>query len=140
MTAFMNEHVYPAESVFEQQIAELDDPWAWSRAPVIKQLQSEARSAWLMDIKGNNAAHTDIHATWRTDCATGADTYEWLAAARDCDEAAWTRLLHYNEDGEPRSLNRRVVRRVGPDRDGGGPGLHPVRFRRDAAKGSPARG
>ncbi len=28
---FMDEHVYPAEPVFDEQVAALDDPWAWSR-------------------------------------------------------------------------------------------------------------
>lgn len=37
-------------------------------------------------------------AAWRTGGATGADTYEWLATARAGDQAAWTRMLNYNED------------------------------------------
>lgn len=37
-------------------------------------------------------------ATWRTQGASGADTYAWIAAARAGDPTAWTRLVAYNED------------------------------------------
>ncbi|HEX8780921.1 MAG TPA: acyl-CoA dehydrogenase family protein [Nocardioides sp.] len=44
---FMDSHVHPAEKVFEQQLDELDDRWAWSTAPVVRELQAEARSRGL---------------------------------------------------------------------------------------------
>jgi len=47
LAAFMDEHVLPAEPLFERQLDELDDHWAWTRTPVIKQLRAEARSQGL---------------------------------------------------------------------------------------------
>jgi acyl-CoA dehydrogenase len=44
---FMDSHVHPAEEVFHRQLGELDDRWAWSAAPVVKELQAEARSRGL---------------------------------------------------------------------------------------------
>ncbi len=44
---FMEKHVHPAEAVFEQQVDALEDRWAWSRAPVLRELQEEARSRGL---------------------------------------------------------------------------------------------
>lgn len=37
-------------------------------------------------------------AHWRTDGATGADTYAWIDAARAGDTTAWNTLTEYNED------------------------------------------
>lgn len=37
-------------------------------------------------------------ASWRTEGADGAQTLEWIAAAREGDSQAWTRLVEYNED------------------------------------------
>lgn len=37
-------------------------------------------------------------ATWSEAGASGEQTYEWLAAARTGDSAAWARLTRYNED------------------------------------------
>jgi acyl-CoA dehydrogenase len=48
LNAFMDEHVYPAEEVFEHQVAELDDPW--SRPPVIEDLKREARARGLWNL------------------------------------------------------------------------------------------
>jgi acyl-CoA dehydrogenase len=45
LTAFMDEFVYPAEAVFEQQLAEQDDPW--STPPVAEDLKKEARKRGL---------------------------------------------------------------------------------------------
>ncbi|MBB6628765.1 acyl-CoA dehydrogenase family protein [Nocardioides sp. KIGAM211] len=44
---FMDSHVYPAEGVFEEQLDALPDRWAWSTAPVMKELRAEARSRGL---------------------------------------------------------------------------------------------
>jgi SAM-dependent methyltransferase len=41
---------------------------------------------------------TAAGAQWRSSGATGADTYEWLSAARNGDQTAWDQLLKYNED------------------------------------------
>jgi predicted RecB family nuclease len=37
-------------------------------------------------------------ANWRTEGASGLDTFGWLSEARDGDHAAWDRLVEYNED------------------------------------------
>ncbi len=47
---FMDTHVYPQERTFEEQLAAMDDPFAWSTAPVIKQLRTEARSRGLWNL------------------------------------------------------------------------------------------
>ena len=40
---FMDSHVDPAEQVFEDQLVAMDDPFAWSTAPVLQELRAEAR-------------------------------------------------------------------------------------------------
>jgi acyl-CoA dehydrogenase len=45
LTAFLDEFVYPAEAVFEQQLAEQDDPW--SPPPITEDLKKEARKRGL---------------------------------------------------------------------------------------------
>ncbi len=44
---FLRDRIHPAESVFAEQLQALDDPWAWSRTPILKELQSEARELGL---------------------------------------------------------------------------------------------
>ncbi|URM92204.1 acyl-CoA dehydrogenase family protein [Streptomyces sp. MRC013] len=44
---FMDTHVHPAEPVFEEQLARLGNRWAWNTAPIVKELQHEARSRGL---------------------------------------------------------------------------------------------
>src|SRR5687768_6815010 len=46
LTKFMDDHVYPAESVYEEQLAA--DPHA--HAPVIEELKAEARSRGLWNL------------------------------------------------------------------------------------------
>ncbi|OLT27175.1 acyl-CoA dehydrogenase [Nocardiopsis sp. CNR-923] len=48
LLAFMDDHVYPAESVLEAQLAERDDPW--STAPVVRELQERAREQGLWNL------------------------------------------------------------------------------------------
>ncbi|MBA2954299.1 acyl-CoA dehydrogenase [Nocardioides sp. MAH-18] len=50
LEAFMAERIVPAEPVFHQQLGELDDRWAWSQAPVLKELQAEARERGLWNL------------------------------------------------------------------------------------------
>ena len=47
---FTTSHVLPAEGVFEQQLSELDDKFAWTQAPVMKELRAEARSRGLWNL------------------------------------------------------------------------------------------
>jgi acyl-CoA dehydrogenase len=53
---FMDSHIYPAEPVFEQQLAEAADPWA--QAPVVEELKAEARKRglWNFFLPGEHGA------------------------------------------------------------------------------------
>jgi acyl-CoA dehydrogenase len=48
LTDFMDDHVYPAEAVFEAQVAALADPW--TRPPVIDELKKAARDRGLWNL------------------------------------------------------------------------------------------
>lgn len=48
LTTFMDEHVLPAEPVYEQQVAERDTPWA--RPPVVEELKRRAREQGLWNL------------------------------------------------------------------------------------------
>ena len=50
MLEFMDSHVYPAEEVFEQQLDQLADRWAWDSVPVIGELRAEARERGLWNL------------------------------------------------------------------------------------------
>ena len=50
MLDFMEESVYPAESVFREQLTRLDNRWAWDSAPVILELREEARRRGLWNL------------------------------------------------------------------------------------------
>ena len=58
MLDFMDGHVHPAESVFEEQLAGLDDRWAWSQAAVLQDLREEAkqRGLWNAFLPGEHGA------------------------------------------------------------------------------------
>jgi len=47
LEVFLRDRIEPAEPVFQEQLRELDDPWAWSRAPILKELQDQARELGL---------------------------------------------------------------------------------------------
>jgi acyl-CoA dehydrogenase len=47
---FMDSHIYPAEAVFHEQLAALDDPWAWVETPIIQELRVEARKRGLWNL------------------------------------------------------------------------------------------
>ncbi|MBE1493246.1 acyl-CoA dehydrogenase [Amycolatopsis lexingtonensis] len=53
---FMDSHIYPAEPVFERQLAERDDPWAIP--PVMDELKAEARKRglWNFFLPGDHGA------------------------------------------------------------------------------------
>ncbi|MGO3326251.1 acyl-CoA dehydrogenase family protein [Gordonia sp. (in: high G+C Gram-positive bacteria)] len=58
VTEFMESHVYPAEKVFDEQLAELDDKWAWDSVPILTQLRAEAkaRGYWNFFLPGGGGA------------------------------------------------------------------------------------
>jgi acyl-CoA dehydrogenase len=47
---FMVSHVHPAEPVFAEQLAALDNRWAWSTVPVLGELRERARSRGLWNL------------------------------------------------------------------------------------------
>ncbi|HEX3648181.1 MAG TPA: acyl-CoA dehydrogenase family protein [Pseudonocardiaceae bacterium] len=54
--AFMDEHVYPAETVFAEQVEAAGDPW--TRVPVVEDLKAEARrrGLWNLFLPGEHGA------------------------------------------------------------------------------------
>ncbi|SER02995.1 acyl-CoA dehydrogenase [Lentzea xinjiangensis] len=48
LLAFMDDHVYPAEAVLEQQLRDAADPW--ERQPILQQLKAEAREQGLWNL------------------------------------------------------------------------------------------
>jgi len=58
MLEFMDHHVYPAEKVFEEQLEQLDDHWAWDSVPVFAELRAEARrrGLWNLFLPGDEGA------------------------------------------------------------------------------------
>ena len=65
MLAFMDEVIYPAEAAFHDQLAELDDRWAWDSAPVIGEIRAEARrrGLWNLFLPGD---HPDVEGSGLT--------------------------------------------------------------------------
>jgi acyl-CoA dehydrogenase len=55
---FMDSHVHPAEPVFAEQLAALENRWAWTETPVLKELQAEARGRglWNLFLPGQDGA------------------------------------------------------------------------------------
>jgi acyl-CoA dehydrogenase len=47
---FMDSSVYPAESLFAEQLGQLPNRWAWTEAPVLAELQAEARRRGLWNL------------------------------------------------------------------------------------------
>ncbi|MBK1787932.1 acyl-CoA dehydrogenase family protein [Prauserella cavernicola] len=47
---FMTDHVYPAEAVFEEQLAGLENRWAWDSAPILTELREAARQQGLWNL------------------------------------------------------------------------------------------
>jgi len=58
LTAFMDSHVYPAEKTFHEQLAALDNRWAWDSVPVLTELRAEARrrGLWNLFLPGQKGA------------------------------------------------------------------------------------
>ncbi|HEY1573941.1 MAG TPA: acyl-CoA dehydrogenase family protein [Pseudonocardiaceae bacterium] len=56
LRAFMDEHVYPAEPVFAEQVEAAGDPW--TRVPIVEQLKTEARrrGLWNLFLPGEHGA------------------------------------------------------------------------------------
>ncbi|MFJ2031970.1 acyl-CoA dehydrogenase family protein [Streptosporangium sp. NPDC087985] len=50
LLAFMDEIIHPAERVFDEQLASLENPWHWSAVPVLQELRAEARERGLWNL------------------------------------------------------------------------------------------
>jgi acyl-CoA dehydrogenase len=50
LLAFMDERIEPSLHVFDEQLAALDDRWAWSTVPVLQELRQEARDLGLWNV------------------------------------------------------------------------------------------
>ena len=55
---FVETQVYPAERVFHQQVAALENRWAWTTVPVLAELRAEAKSRglWNLFLPGEHGA------------------------------------------------------------------------------------
>ena len=58
LLTFMDERIHPAEPVFHEQLAALDDRWAWTGVPVLAELRAAARDAglWNLFLPGEHGA------------------------------------------------------------------------------------
>jgi acyl-CoA dehydrogenase len=56
--AFMDEHVYPNETRFHEELGQLEDRWDWTSAPVMQQIRAEAKSQglWNLFLPGEHGA------------------------------------------------------------------------------------
>jgi acyl-CoA dehydrogenase len=54
----MDEHIYPNEALFHEQLGELDDRWAWTSAPVMRAIRAEGRKTelWNAFLPGEHGA------------------------------------------------------------------------------------
>ena len=50
LLTFMADRIVPSAPVFHEQLGQLDDRWAWTEAPILGQLQSEARDLGLWNL------------------------------------------------------------------------------------------
>ncbi|NUO91535.1 MAG: acyl-CoA dehydrogenase [Dermatophilaceae bacterium] len=50
LLGFMDERIVPSLAVFDEQVAALDDRWAWSTVPVLRTLRAEARELGLWNV------------------------------------------------------------------------------------------
>ncbi|QLQ11561.1 MAG: acyl-CoA dehydrogenase family protein [Nocardioidaceae bacterium] len=55
---FMDNHVHPAEPIFHEQLATLEDRWAWDSVPVLAELRAAARERglWNLFLPGDHGA------------------------------------------------------------------------------------
>ena len=55
---FMDSHVHPAESAFAEQLAALENRWAWDSVPILAELRTEARrrGLWNLFLPGEHGA------------------------------------------------------------------------------------
>ena len=58
LLAFMDEHIYPNETLFHDQLGQLEDRWDWTSAPVMQQIRAEAKKQglWNLFLPGEHGA------------------------------------------------------------------------------------
>lgn len=58
LLVFMDQHVYPHEERFHQQLGELEDPWDWTSTPVMQTLRERGRQTelWNAFLPGERGA------------------------------------------------------------------------------------
>ena len=58
LLAFMDAHVYPREAEFHATVGRQGDYWAWSRDPILRDLQAQARAEglWNLFLPGEHGA------------------------------------------------------------------------------------
>jgi acyl-CoA dehydrogenase len=56
--AFMDEHVYPNETRFHEELASLEDRWDWTATPVMQEIRAAARKQglWNLFLPGEHGA------------------------------------------------------------------------------------
>jgi acyl-CoA dehydrogenase len=56
--AFMDRHIYPNEARFHEEVGQLENRWAWTTVPVLKEIRAEARAEglWNLFLPGERGA------------------------------------------------------------------------------------
>ncbi|MGD9959079.1 acyl-CoA dehydrogenase family protein [Nocardioides sp.] len=62
LTTFLEERIRPAEPTFHEQLAALENRWAWTRVPVLAELRAEARELGLWNLFLPPGEHGDLGA------------------------------------------------------------------------------
>ena len=75
LLAFMDAHVYPQEAEFYATVGKQGDYWAWSRDPILRDLQGKARGEGLWNLfmptgKPDSGGSADAPALETGDLAT----------------------------------------------------------------------
>lgn len=55
---FMYAHIYPAEAAYQEELENLENPYAWSESPILQKLRAEARrrGLWNLFLPGDEGA------------------------------------------------------------------------------------
>ena len=55
---FMYGHIYPAEAAYQEELDNLENPYAWSESPILQKLRAEARrrGLWNLFLPGEEGA------------------------------------------------------------------------------------
>ncbi len=58
LLAFMDEHIYPNEALFHEQLDALENKWDWTSAPVMQEIRAEGKKQglWNLFLPGEHGA------------------------------------------------------------------------------------